>query len=53
MHLVNTAFSIEQKGNVHMAIDSALEVFPVGTEPTEDIEGYAMRRFLLALRAAL
>jgi hypothetical protein len=34
-------------------IESALEVFPSTVEPVEDFEGYAVRRLLLALHAAL
>jgi hypothetical protein len=34
-------------------IESALEVFPETVDPVEDFEGYAVRRLLLALNAAL
>ena len=34
-------------------LDSTLEIFPAGTDPVEDFEGYAVRRLLLALRPLL
>jgi hypothetical protein len=61
-HLVSAAFRLdesaplpdeEQRRKLLSVLDSALEVFPAGIEPTEDLEGYAVRRLLLALRARL
>lgn len=55
-HLVNTATWLESRSPqthavvVVAALDSALEIFSAGVEPTDDFEGYAVRRFLLALR---
>jgi hypothetical protein len=34
-------------------LESVLEVFPVGVDPLEDFEGYAVRRMALALRRVL
>ncbi len=61
-NLVNTAFLLDQiprragpeglRPALSM-IESALEVFPSTIDPVEDFEGYAVRRLLLALHAAL
>jgi len=60
--LVNAAFAIDEAGasgapsQRAMAaerLDSTLEIFPAGTDPVEDFEGYAVRRLLLALRPLL
>ncbi|HZH76378.1 MAG TPA: hypothetical protein VEY88_10105 [Archangium sp.] len=61
-NLVNTAFLLDQAPKrpgpeglrpALVMIESALEVFPSTVEPVEDFEGYAVRRLLLALHAAL
>lgn len=58
-HLVSAAFRLDEtEGNRRLAaalslLDSALEVFPPSIDPVDDFQGYAVRRALLALRAAL
>lgn len=61
-NLVNTAFLLDQAPRspgpeglrpALGMIESALEVFPASLDPVEDFEGYAVRRLLLALQAAL
>lgn len=58
-HLINAAFhlgEVEAKGAeraLAAAVDSGLEVFGHQIDPVDDFEGYAVRRFLLALREAL
>lgn len=61
-NLVNTAFLLDQapKGPgpeglrpALVMLESALEVFPSTVDPVEDFEGYAVRRLLLSLHAAL
>ena len=60
-HLVQAAFLLEEQdatceGGIPAPavalVDSALEVFTPDIDPVEDFEGYAVRRLLLALRAA-
>lgn len=59
-HLVNAAFHVESTASTQGGIDatlalvdSALEVFGPEIDPVDDFEGYAVRRFLLAIQAAL
>lgn len=55
-HLVTLAFELDQKRTPERAaelVQSALEVFGPGIDPVEDFEGYAVRRYLLAMKAAL
>lgn len=52
-HLVNAAFHLEETKNVPVALDSVLEVFDAGLEPVDDLEGYAVRRLVLALKSVL
>lgn len=54
-HLVEVAFLLEEAApdGVLALLDSALEVFPSGVDPVEDFEAYAVRRMLLAVRAAV
>jgi len=60
-HLVTGAFRLDEalergegaKPSTLTLVDSALEVFTPGLDPLEDFEGYAVRRLLLSLRAAL
>lgn len=61
-NLVNTAFLLDQTPRrpgpeglrqALTMIESALEVFPSTIDPVEDLEGYAVRRLLLALNAVL
>ncbi len=61
-NLVNTAFLLDQMPRTSgpeglqsalTMIQSALEVFPSTLDPVEDFEGYAVRRFLLALLDSL
>jgi hypothetical protein len=61
-NLVNAAFLLDQTSRTPgpeglrqalSMIESALEVFPPSIDPVEDFEGYAVRRFLLALKASL
>jgi hypothetical protein len=60
-HLCQTAFQLEDlreegpaaAGAALALVDSALEVFTSRIDPTDDLEGYAVRRLLLALRPTL
>jgi hypothetical protein len=61
-NLVNAAFLLDQtprkpgpegRQPALSMIESALEVFPPSIDPVDDFEGYAVRRLLLALKAAL
>ena len=52
-HLVNAAFHLEETKNVSVALDSVLESFDSDIEPVDDFQGYAVRRFVLALKEAL
>ncbi len=61
-HLVQLAFRLSESledpespaaREAVRALDSALEVFDSAIDPVDDFEGYALRRLLLALRAAL
>lgn len=60
-NLVQGAFRLDELGadgevgrrDVLAFLDSILEVFPESIDPTEDFEGYAVRRSALALREAL
>ncbi|HVG56928.1 MAG TPA: hypothetical protein VNA24_00120 [Hyalangium sp.] len=61
-NLVNAAFLLDQTPRIPgpeglrpalSMLESALEVFPPSIDPVEDFEGYAVRRLLLALKAAL
>lgn len=58
VHLVNAAFRLdetraavpeERLRAAAAALASATEVFSASIEPSEDFEGYAVRRLLLAL----
>ena len=42
----------KQPAALTTSLDGLLEVFAAGVDPLDDFEGYAMRRLLLALRAA-
>lgn len=59
-HLANAAFRLgEASGKEDRlksaleVIDSATEVFPPSIDPVDDLEGYAVRRMLLAFRDLL
>ena len=61
-HLVQLAFRLSESlqdpespaaREAVRALDSALEVFDAEIDPVDDFEGYALRRFALALRSAL
>jgi hypothetical protein len=53
-HLVSAAFQLEAARLEPVTlVDSALEVFDAELDPVRDFEGYAVRRFLLALRQVL
>lgn len=63
-HLVHLAFRLSERlseggeafdagEEVVRALDSALEVFGPEIDPVDDFEGYALRRFALALRQSL
>lgn len=52
-HLVTAAALLEQGADADELLASALEVFSRSVDPVEDFEGYAVRRFLLALEDSL
>lgn len=58
-HLVTCAFALEEAPaearQVELArvLASVAEVFPRTLDPVEDFEGYAVRRFVLALTEAV
>ena len=53
-NLLAAAFLLESgEHGPRRLLDSALEVFPGNIEPADDFEGYAVRRFLAALRDSL
>ena len=50
---MNAAFHLEETKSVSVALDSVLESFDSDVEPVDDFQGYAVRRFVLALKEAL
>lgn len=52
-HLVNAAFHLEETEDASGALESVLVAFDHHVDPVEDFEGYAVRRFVLALKGAL
>ncbi len=53
-HLVACAFALrESPDDLAPLLSSLAEVFPSSLDPVDDFEGYAVRRFVLALREAV
>ena len=61
-HLVQGAFLLDEaatqgpdaaRAQAERFLESVLEVFPHGTDPLEDFEGYSVRRAAQALKTAL